>query len=106
MKLATQSVTLQVADGMTMNAYTARPAAEGRFPAMLLFQEAFDVNAHIRDVTDRMARKATSPIAPELFHRTAPEFEGNYTDIQSTMPHLQALRKPPPFRTFARLRSG
>ncbi len=65
-KLATQKVTLQVADGTTMSAYTARPAEEGKFPGMLVFQEAFGVNAHIRDITERMAREGYVAIAPEL----------------------------------------
>src|ERR1700726_4304309 len=93
MKLATQSVTLQVADGTTMNAYTARPAEEGRFPAMLLFQEAFGVNAHIRDITERLARQGYVAIAPELFHRTGPGFEGSYTDFPAVMPHMQAMKE-------------
>lgn len=92
-KLATQRVTLQVADGTSMNAYTARPAEDGKFPGMLVFQEAFGVNAHIRDVTERIAREGYVAIAPELFHRTAPGFEGSYTDIQSVMPHMQAMKE-------------
>lgn len=92
-KLATQRVTLQVADGTAMNAYTARPVEEGKFPGMLVFQEAFGVNAHIRDVTERVAREGYVAIAPELFHRTAPGFEGSYTDFQSVMPHMQAMKE-------------
>ncbi len=38
MKIATQRVTLQVADGTSMNAYTARPAEEGKFPGILVFR--------------------------------------------------------------------
>jgi len=93
MKLATQRVTLQVADGTSMNAYTARPAEEGKFPGMLVFQEAFGVNAHIRDVTERLAREGYVAIAPELFHRTGPGFEGSYTDFASAMPHMQAMKE-------------
>jgi carboxymethylenebutenolidase len=92
-RLATQRVTLEVADGTAMNAYIARPAEEGTFPGMLVFQEAFGVNAHIRDITERVAREGYVAIAPELFHRTAPGFEGSYTDIESAMPHLQAIKE-------------
>jgi carboxymethylenebutenolidase len=92
-KLATQKITLQVADGTSMNAYTARPAEEGKFPGMLVFQEAFGVNAHIRDITERVAREGFVAIAPELFHRTGPGFEGSYTDFASVMPHMQAMKE-------------
>lgn len=90
-KIATQKVTLQVADGTSMNAYVARPAEDGKFPGMLVCQEAFGVNTHIRDVTERIAREGYVAIAPELFHRTAPGFEGRYDDFPSAMQHLQAL---------------
>ena len=93
MKLATQKVTLEVSDGTSMGAYTARPAEEGKFPGMLVFQEAFGVNAHIRDVTERIAREGYVAIAPELYHRTAPGFEAGYTDIASVMPHMQAMKE-------------
>jgi carboxymethylenebutenolidase len=92
-KIATQKVALEVADGTSMNAYTARPAEEGLFPGMLVFQEAFGVNAHIRDVTERIAREGYVAIAPELFHRTGPGFEGSYTDFVPVMPHMQAMKE-------------
>jgi carboxymethylenebutenolidase len=90
-KIATQRVTLQVDDGTSMNAYVARPAEDGKFPGMLVLQEAFGVNAHIRDVTERIAREGYVAIAPELFHRSGPGFEGRYDDFPSAMPHMQAL---------------
>jgi carboxymethylenebutenolidase len=93
LKIATQRTTLEVADGTSMNAYTARPAEEGKFPGMLVFQEAFGVNAHIRDVTERVAREGYVAIAPEFFHRTAPGFEGSYTDFGAAMPHMQAMKE-------------
>ena len=89
--IATEKITLPVADGTSMAAYVARPAGDGKFPGMLVFQEAFGVNAHIRDITERFAREGYVAIAPELFHRTAPGFEGRYDDFPSAMQHLQAL---------------
>ena len=44
---------------------------------MLIFQEAFGVNAYIRDIADRFAALGFTALAPELFHRTAPGFEGS-----------------------------
>jgi carboxymethylenebutenolidase len=90
-KITTQKITLEVTDGTSMNAHVARPVEEGKFPGMLVLQEAFGVNAHIRDVTERIAREGYVAIAPELFHRTGPGFEGRYDDFPSAMPHLQAL---------------
>lgn len=86
-----QNVTLQVGDGTSMNAYVASPPDNAKAPALIVFQEAFGVNAHIRDVTERFAREGYVAIAPEMFHRTAPGFNGAYDNFPAVMPHLQAL---------------
>ena len=86
---------LKVDDGTTMRAFVARPERRGKSPGMLVFQEAFGVDKHIRDVTERFAKEGYLAVAPELFHRTAPPgFEGNTADFQSVMPHVQALKDP------------
>ncbi|OKS84980.1 dienelactone hydrolase family protein [Mucilaginibacter polytrichastri] len=86
-------VTLQVADGTTMRAYTALPAnVNENTPAIIVFQEAFGVNGHIRNVTDRFASEGYIAIAPELFHRTAPVgFTVGYDNFAAAMPHYAAL---------------
>jgi carboxymethylenebutenolidase len=87
----TERISLQVGDGTSMNAYVATPADAAKAPGLIVFQEAFGVNAHIRDVTERFARQGYVAIAPEMFHRTAPGFEGAYNNFPAVAPHLQAL---------------
>ena len=70
-EINTEKVTLAVSDGETMPAYVARPESGGNGRGLLVFQEAFGVNQHIRDVTERFAREGYVAIAPDLFHRTA-----------------------------------
>jgi carboxymethylenebutenolidase len=86
-------VTLQVADGNNMAAYTSSPInVAGKLPAIIVLQEAFGVNHHIRKVTERFAKEGFAAISPELFHRTAPKgFEGDYTDFSTVAPHTKAL---------------
>ncbi len=87
-------VELAVIDGTNMYAYTAPPVGTGPFPGLLLFQEAFGVNNHIRNLAERFAAQGYVVIAPEFFHRTAPKgFEGSYTDFASVAPHMQALKE-------------
>jgi carboxymethylenebutenolidase len=93
MDIRTDSVTLSVSDGTSMRAYVARPAEPAK-RGLLVMQEAFGVNAHIRDVTERFAREGYLAIAPELFHRSGAGFEGRYDDFPSAMKHLGALRDP------------
>lgn len=92
-----EKIQLQVEDGTKMDAYVARPQdSDGKsvHPAIIVLQEAFGVNSHIRDVADRFAAQGYVGIAPELFHRTAPGFEGNYKDFSSVVPHMQAMTTP------------
>ena len=91
MEINTEYVTLPVNDGTTMRAWVARPKEEGEHPGLLVFQEAFGVNAHIRDVAVRFAREGFLAIAPELFHRTGPGFEGRYNEMPTAMNHMRAL---------------
>jgi carboxymethylenebutenolidase len=87
-----EKVELSVADGTQMSAYVARPKDAGPHPGLLVFQEAFGVNHHIRSVTERFAAEGYVAIAPELFHRTAPAgFEGSYTDFAAVKRHVQAV---------------
>ena len=85
-------VTLPVADGTEMRAYAAFPSSTGPVPGILLLQEAFGVNHHIRSVADRLAAAGYAVVAPELFHRTAaPGLEIAYNDFPSAAPHFQGI---------------
>jgi carboxymethylenebutenolidase len=87
-----ENVELHVADGTRMAAYVARPQGGGPHPGLLVFQEAFGVNHHIRNVSERFAAEGYVAIAPELFHRTAPPgFEVSYTDFPAVAPHMKAV---------------
>lgn len=90
--VATEKVELTVADGTRMSAFVARPAQAGPYPAIILLQEAFGVNHHMRSVVERFAAEGYVVIAPESFHRTAPPgFEGSYTDFPAVVPHVRAV---------------
>lgn len=69
---------------LQIDAYLAEPAKQGTFPAVIVIQEIFGVNIHIREVAEKFAKNGYVAIAPTLFQRTAPGFEGGYTpeDIQ------------------------
>ena len=88
-----ETISLAIADGTSMSAYVARPAAKPS-RGLLVFQEAFGVNAHIRDLCHRFAAQGFLALAPELYHRSAGDgFEAAYTDFPGVMPHMQALTR-------------
>jgi len=72
-----------------MGLYVAEPEGEAR-GAVVLLQEAFGVNAHIRDVTDRFAAAGYLAVAPHLFHRSG-DPELGYDDMQEVIPYIMQL---------------
>jgi carboxymethylenebutenolidase len=79
----TQTVTISNKD-IDIDAYLASPIDTEIHPAIIVIQEIFGVNDHIRDVTRRIAREGYIAIAPAIYQRFAPGFETGYTieDIQ------------------------
>ncbi|MDJ0557240.1 MAG: dienelactone hydrolase family protein [Microcoleaceae cyanobacterium MO_207.B10] len=60
--------------------YLAQPVGEGPFPAIIVIQEIFGVNTHIREVTEKIAKEGYVAIAPAIYQRLAPGFEVGYTE--------------------------
>ena len=55
--------------------------------AIIVLQEAFGVNSHIRDVTDRFGAQGYLAVSPELFHRDeSPEIA--YDDFAAALTHM------------------
>jgi carboxymethylenebutenolidase len=71
-------VKLLTDDSVDVNAYVARPegAAKG---AVVVVQEIFGINSHIRSVADEFAKLGYVAIAPALFDRIRPGIELEYT---------------------------
>ena len=74
--------TLATADG-PMELYEAAPDGDA-VAALIVIQEAFGVNEHIRDVTRRFADAGYHAVAPALFHR-AGGGEAPYGDMDAVM---------------------
>lgn len=70
-------VTLRAADGHSPSAYLAEPAERPR-GGLVVLQEFFGVNRHIRRVTDAFAAHGLAALAPALFDRLEPGVELAY----------------------------
>jgi len=109
--ITAQNVTITNGD-LAIAAYLAQPEAEGTYPGIIVIQEIFGVNDHIRDVTRRIAQEGYVAIAPAIYQRQAPGFEAGYqpediklgriykenscadellSDLQATIDYLQTL---------------
>ena len=72
-----ENITLTCADGVKISAYVAKPAGAPK-GGMVVIQEIFGVNHHIRAVTDFYASQGFLAVAPALFDRVQPGIEVGY----------------------------
>lgn len=72
-------IELQAADGTRVPAYEARPAAAPR-GAVVVIQEIFGVNSHIRNVADGYAAQGYLAVAPACFERVKPGVSLGYSE--------------------------
>ncbi len=91
-------IDLEAADGFQFPAYVATPADRPRAGVVVL-QEIFGVNSHIRAVADGYAEQGYLAVAPSTFHRTKHGVDIGYTpqDIaagQALKAAVEALPSP------------
>ena len=91
-----EDVEVKTPDG-TCDAFLARPAAKGRFPAVVMFADAFGLRPAFRDMGRRLASSGYVVLVPNPFYRTAkapgvrPGFDFGNADDRAA---LNKLREP------------
>ncbi len=89
------------ADPAEMKGYLAHPAKGKKFPAVIVIQEIFGLNEHIRDVTRRMAGEGFLALAPDALSplggtpedtTAAREMMGKLDPAQSTKNYVAAVK--------------
>ena len=100
------NIELTTSDGQTIGAYLALPDGQPR-GGVVVIQEIFGVNEHIRDVCDRLAGEGYAAIAPAIFDRLQKGFQSGYSpeeietaralvahlDIDDCMKDVEAAQK-------------
>lgn len=90
-------VTLTAEDGHKLSAYRVTPAGKSR-GALVVVQEIFGVNKHIKSVADGFAADGYVALAPALFDRVEPNFEAGYA--QADIERGRAVREKVGFDTM------
>ncbi len=72
-----EMISLTAKDGFKLGAYLAKPKDKPK-GAIVVIQEIFGVNHHIKAVTDRFAAMGYAAVAPALFDRVKPGIELGY----------------------------
>src|SRR5205085_2402788 len=74
----------------SMPVFVAAPEG-GRHPVVIVIQEAFGVNHHIKDVCRRFAEQGYVALAPEIYHRKGHHITVSYSEREKIMPLLGTL---------------
>jgi len=70
-------IKLKASDGFKLGGHRADPAGAPN-GAVVVIQEIFGVNHHIRSVCDRLAKEGYVAVAPSIFDRIEPNFQSGY----------------------------
>ncbi|WP_439589566.1 dienelactone hydrolase family protein [Hydrogenophaga sp.] len=91
-----QTTELKSADGFTFPAYIAEPSGKPR-GGLVVLQEIFGVNSHIRSVADGYAADGYFVVAPHTFHRVKTGVELGYKedDMKAGMALKAAVEELP-----------
>jgi len=71
-------IKLTASDHFQLGGYRADPATPAK-AAVVVIQEIFGVNHHIRSICDRLAREGYVAVAPSIFDRSEPNFQCGYS---------------------------
>src|ERR1700733_3760509 len=84
--MAGTKIEIKTSDGSGMTGYLAVPES-GKGPGLLVVQEIFGVNSHIKSVADLYAAAGFVALAPDAFWRVEPGVELGYEqpDMQKGM---------------------
>jgi carboxymethylenebutenolidase len=80
-------------DGFEVPAYHV-PPGNARRGGVIVLQEIFGVNGHIRTVADAFAQDGYEVLAPSMFERHSPGFEGGH-DARGVARGMAAMQKTP-----------
>ena len=79
MATVSEELSISTADG-TMTGFVNRPDDDEAHPTVIVIQEIFGVDDHIKDVTRRFAAEGYYAVAPDLFYRQGDGLTVPYED--------------------------
>jgi carboxymethylenebutenolidase len=92
MDVSNSTVQLNTSDGK-MDAYVAQPKDGGSYPGVVVIQEAFGINDHMKKVTERIAAEGYVAICPDIFHRET-ERVIPFSDMGKAIAAMQRVQDP------------
>jgi carboxymethylenebutenolidase len=79
-------------DVALVSGYLARPMDAAKHPAIVVIQEWWGVDEHIKDVTRRFAREGYVAIAPDLYHGRVTDQQSEAMKLTGSLDRARAVR--------------
>jgi carboxymethylenebutenolidase len=76
---------LKMTDGSVIDVWATWPDEKEQYPAILLLDEGYGINAHIRSVAERLSREGYVVFVPDLYHRSGRQMQLSYGDTASVL---------------------
>ena len=83
---------VKISDGTVIDVWVTWPDEKERYPAILLLDEGYGINAHIKSVAERMSREGYVVFAPDLYHRLGRQLQLSYGDTESVLACAASIR--------------
>ncbi|MFQ5829108.1 MAG: dienelactone hydrolase family protein [Candidatus Methylomirabilia bacterium] len=79
-------------NGQKVGAYLAEPTGTGPFPAVIVIQEWWGLDPHIRDIAERYAREGYVALAPDLYHGKATQDPNEAGKLMGALNRDEAIK--------------
>ena len=109
-----ESMVQYPSEGVTMQAFLVTPDGSGPSPAVIVVQEWWGLNEHVKDIARRLAREGFAAIAPDMYSRLGHQLttdaseagklmgmlsmEDGLKDLQATLGYLKTVQGVDPTR--------
>ncbi len=89
----TTKVTFEIEGGAEVSGELEEPGAPGKAPSLVLIQEWWGINDHIRSIAERLAKEGFLTLAPDLYHGKVAKNAGEAGALMMELDTLQAVKE-------------
>jgi carboxymethylenebutenolidase len=88
----TTSVTFKGKSGQDVTGELAEPSGTGKAPTVVLVQEWWGINGHIKSLAERLANEGFLVVATDLYHGKIAKDAGEATQLMTALDTLEAVK--------------
>lgn len=87
----TTKVSFEAKNGNSVDGVIAEPSGTEKAPAVVLIQEWWGINDHVKSLADRLAKEGFLVVAPDLYHGKVAKDAGEAGAMMNALDTLQAV---------------